>query len=234
MTRLLALSALALLNVSTRVSGFVIQESTNSIRSQPQRWATPESEAQRLLDEADRLRQEVAAFQRQKLEVENRKIAMQLQAREAKQQTRNRYSADVPIFKGDGSTKVERVDFPPFYQDGSSRIVVVEAYLPLAILLGESEEFPGSVCIDEVAAGGNGARAGVIEGDLLRACTACQTIMDAPTWQILAGGIGMPKTKRYVYSADGRPFEEVMGALGSNRMDPNQRPVLLVLETRGV
>lgn len=234
MSRLLALSALTLLNIFTRVSGFTIQASRNSIRSQPQRWATSDSEVQRLLNEADRLRQEVAAFQRQKSEVENRTIAMQLQAQETKQQTRNRYSADVPIFKEDGSTKVERVDFPPFCQDGSSRIVVVEASLPIAILLGESEEFPGSFCIDEVAAGGNGARAGVIEGDLLRACTACQTIMDAPTWQILAGGIGMPKTKRYVYSADGRPFEEVMGALGSNRMDPNQRPVLLVLERRAV
>jgi hypothetical protein len=234
MSRLLALSALTLLNIFTRVSGFTIQASRNSIRSQPQRWATSDSEVQRLLNEADRLRQEVAAFQRQKSEVENRTIAMQLQAQETKQQTRNRYSADVPIFKEDGSTKVERVDFPPFCQDGSSRIVVVEASLPIAILLGESEEFPGSFCIDEVAAGGNGARAGVIEGDLLRACTACQTIMDAPTWQILAGGIGMPKTKIYVYSADGRPFEEVMGALGSNRMDPNQRPVLLVLERRGV
>jgi hypothetical protein len=40
----------------------------------------------------------------------------------------------------------------------------------------------------------------------------------------------MPKTKRFVYSVDGRPFEEVMDAVGSNRMDPEERPVILVVE----
>ena len=54
--------------------------------------------------------------------------------------------------------------------------------------------------------------------------------MEAPTWQLLAGGIGIPKTKRMMYVVDQRPFEEVMDAIGSNRMDPENRPVILVVE----
>lgn len=104
------------------------------------------------------------------------------------------------------------------------------ASLPLGIILGESEEFPGAVSVDEVTPDSNGQLAGVLEGDLLRACTACQVIMETPTWQILVGGIGMPKTKRFMFSVDNRPFEEVMDAIGSNRMDPEERPVILVLE----
>ena len=52
--------------------------------------------------------------------------------------------------------------------------------------------------------------------------------MEMPTWQLLAGGIGVPKVKRFMFSADGQPFEQVMEAVGSNRQDP--RPVLFVIE----
>ena len=105
--------------------------------------------------------------------------------------------------------------------------------MPLCIILGEDEDIQGAIRVDEVADGGNGKVSGVKEGDLLRACTACQATMERPTWQLLAGGVGQPKTKRFMYSTDDRPFEEVMDAVGSNRMDPEQRPVILVLERRG-
>jgi len=72
--------------------------------------------------------------------------------------------------------------------------------------------------------------AGVQENDIVRAITATQTTMETPTWQLLAGGIGQPKTKRFMYSVDGRPLEEVLAAIGSNRMDPDGRDVWLVLE----
>lgn len=118
------------------------------------------------------------------------------------------------------------------FAPGSSRIEVCTASLPLGIVLGESEEFPGAICIDEVAGGSNGGMAGVQVGDLLRACTACQVTMETPTWQLMVGGIGMPKTKRFMFSVDGRRFEEVMDAVASNRMDPEERPIVLVLERR--
>jgi len=54
--------------------------------------------------------------------------------------------------------------------------------------------------------------------------------MEMPTWQVMAGGIGRPKTSRMMFSTDGKPFEEVMEALVSNKMDPKGRPVWLVLE----
>jgi hypothetical protein len=155
-----------------------------------------EREVQQLCDEAHRLRQEVAAFELQKHNVDDCNEMSEMEARQEMEQIRSRYSAKVPIFKEDSSMVVEWVDFPPKHQNGESRIVVVELCLPISILLGESELFPGVVCVDEVIVSGNGELAGIREGDLLRACTACQTIMDAPTWQILAGGIGIPKTKR--------------------------------------
>lgn len=65
---------------------------------------------------------------------------------------------------------------------------------------------------------------------MLRAVTACQTTMETPTWQLLAGGIGQPKTKRFMFSVDGRPLEEVLDAVGSNRMDVARRDVVLVVE----
>uniref|UniRef100_A0A7S1V1G7 PDZ domain-containing protein n=1 Tax=Grammatophora oceanica TaxID=210454 RepID=A0A7S1V1G7_9STRA len=189
-------------------------------------------DAKQLQEKAELLRKEISSFEQNKVDATRREKAAVQKEQAKKQEKRNRYSAEIPIFKQDGSTVVERVDFPPRHKDGSSYIDVAEAFLPLGMIFGESEVFPGAVCVDELAEGSNAEAAGVQVGDLLRACTACQTIMDTPAWQILAGGIGMPKTKRYMYSIDGRPFEEVMEALSSNRMDPEQRPVVLVLEKR--
>jgi len=171
----------------------------------------------------------------------------QEQIQKDQQDLRMRYSAEVPILKGDGSVVMERCDFAPRIKgddgdgdgdgddDGEkgrvqSRILAVQAPLPLGILLGQSEEMPGLTLVDEVVPGSNGAEAGVKEGDLLRACTACQVTMDMPTWQLMAGGIGQPKTSRMMFSTDGKVFEEVMDALISNRMDPQGRDVWLVLE----
>jgi len=200
-----------------------------------------------LQSKAEQLRQEVASIQKEKqvaLDMERRQIE---QEQSEKLETSLRYSAEVPIFKEDGSTVVKRVDFPPLFVSDGSRIEAITAPLPLGMILGEyigeddengdenddtasSIRCPVAMRVDAVAEGSNAEAAGVQVGDLLRACTATQTIMDAPTWQLLAGGVGMPKTKRVMYSVDGRPFEEVMDAIGSNRMDPEGRPVVLVLE----
>eukprot|EP00978_Attheya_sp_CCMP212_P018057 scaffold48940_cov38-Attheya_sp.AAC.1 len=184
----------------------------------------------RMRKEAERLRQEVDAFQKAKDDaaraVQDEKERIQAKKRDA----RLRYSAEVPILKGDGSTVMERCDFPPRLPKGKSIIDSFEAPLPLGIILGEHEEISGAVRVDEVVEGGNGELVGIQEGDLLRACTACQMTMETPTWQLIAGGIGQPKTKRFMYSVDRRPFEEVMEAVSSNRMDPEERPVVLVIE----
>jgi hypothetical protein len=149
------------------------------------------------------------------------------------QAKRERYSAVVPILKPDGNTAEERCDFSPFWkEEGSSFVTVFEAELPLGIILGESEEFQGAITVDEVYDDTNGGKAGIKVGDLLRAFTACRLEMVQPTWQLVVGGIGQPKTVRFMYSADNRPFEEVMDAMGSNRMDPQARPIPLVVERR--
>ena len=106
----------------------------------------------------------------------------------------------------------------------------MQAPLPLGLVLGQDAAAPGITSVDEVAAGSHGENARIQPGDIVRAITACQTTMETPTWQLLAGGIGQPKTKRFVYSVDGRPLEEVLDAVGSNRMDAQGRDVWLVLE----
>lgn len=192
--------------------------------------SSPEDVAKELREQAEKLREQVASFQQEKDDVVEAERKQEQKVQEEKQEVRNRYSAVVPILKGDGSTSIERIDFPPRFPDDTSRIQSLEAPLPLGMILGESEDMPGLTVVDEVAEGSNAASAGVKVGDIVRACTACRAMMKAPTWQILAGGIGMPETSRFMYNIDGRPFEEVMEAVGSNRMDPQERPVVLVIE----
>mmetsp|Transcript_14752 Transcript_14752/g.21654 ORF Transcript_14752/g.21654 Transcript_14752/m.21654 type:complete len:269 (-) Transcript_14752:479-1285(-) len=189
-----------------------------------------QEEAAKLRELAARLRGEVSEFEQSKANAEKAVQAEQSKAQQEIVAKRKRYSAEVPILKSDGSTVLERVDFPPRLGNGKSFIQAVQAPLPLGLILGEDETIPGAIRVDDIAEEGNGYAAGVKVGDLVRACTACQVIMETPTWQLLAGGIGQPKTKRFMYGTDGRPFEEVMDALGSNRMDPSGDNVWLVIE----
>lgn len=81
--------------------------------------SSSEDEARRLKEEARRLKEEVVSFEQQKKNVareEERKLKQELSQ---KKQVRMRFSAEVPILKGDGTTVVERVDFPPRIKDGT-------------------------------------------------------------------------------------------------------------------
>jgi hypothetical protein len=190
------------------------------------------AEAERLKEQARLLREEIETFQKQKdslKDEERREIQAEL---DAKQAWIDQYSAVVPILKPDGSTVEEQVQFPPRLERNESSILVLEAPLPLGLILGEDETIPGMTCVDEVSEGSNGLVAGFQVGDLVRACTACRVEMETPTWQLMAGGIGRPKTMRFMFSCDFKPFELVMEALGSNRMDPEERSVLLVVERK--
>ena len=181
---------------------------------------------------AEQLRREVESLEQSKRAA----VQQRQEERTVEQQTatavaqRERYSAMVPILKPNGTTVEERVDFSPRYKDGTSYIVTCLAMLPLGIVLGESDEFVGCTMVDEVAAGSNGAIAGLRPGDVLRAITACRVTMATPTWQLVLGGIGVPKTVRFLYAVDHRPFDEVLEAVVSNRQDSQQRPVVLVVE----
>lgn len=82
-----------------------------------------DEEARRLKEGAERLRAEVASFEKEKKDMEREERRQQEELSSQKQQIRMRYSAEVPILKGDGSTVMERVDFPPLIKDG--RLIVV-------------------------------------------------------------------------------------------------------------
>ena len=199
-----------------------------------------------LQEKAAALRREVEIFEASKQEERDRLNKQVEDKQQEKDDLRLRYSAVVPILKGDGTIEMERCDFPPRMTkipDGDdenadnpgplSRIIAFQAPLPLGIVLGQDEELPMAqrpTTIDAIAEGGNGEKAGVKVGDCLRACTACQMTMEQPTWQLLAGGIGRPKTTRMMFGTDNKSFEEVMDAIVSNQMDPESQDVWLVVE----
>lgn len=198
------------------------------------RKALPD-DAEYLKQKAEQLRQEISVFEEKKSQLGREKEEQLERERRAREALRDRYVATLPILKPDGSTSDERVDFPPYHQDSSSFILTCEARLPLGLVLGESELFAGAIVVDEVAEGSNGGQAGVQVGDIVRAFTACRMQMEQPMWQLMAGGIGRPKMFRYVHPVGVErqvSFEMHLEALVSNRLDPENRPVILVLERR--
>eukprot|EP00956_Cyclotella_meneghiniana_P007707 scaffold10321_cov69-Cyclotella_meneghiniana.AAC.9 len=191
-------------------------------------------ETSELLEKAQRLRKQAETLENTKREaeilVQQQREVVLLEEQQKKKEWKDRYSVVVPILKDMGDEVMERVDFSPRIKGGKSRIIATTSPLPLGIVLGQSNE-SDIITVDELSTDGNGAMIGGIElGDVLRAVTACQTTMETPTWQLLAGGIGQPKTKRFMFSVDGRPLEEVLDAVGSNRMDISGRDVVLVIE----
>ena len=116
-----------------------------------------------------------------------------------------------------------------------SRIIAIQAPLPLGIILGQdivANTGGGLITtVDDLAVDGNGSVIGGIQvGDIVRGCTACQSTMEQPTWQLILGGVGQPKTTRMMFSCDNQPLEEILTAISSNTMDPQQRHVWLILE----
>lgn len=136
----------------------------------------------------------------------------------------------LPISKPDWSVEEEVVEFTSFYPVGSSEILRLEAQLPLGIVIEEFDR--GFIQVIETSPEGNAAQAGIEAGDIVRACTGVKVQMELPTWQLLAGGIGKPKSFRFMFPTDRQPFETVMEAIGSNRMDTEGRPVLLCVERK--
>jgi hypothetical protein len=194
-------------------------------------FSSLEAEAQRLKEQARKLREEIESFQQEKDDMKKEERQLIQAELDEKQALVDRYSAVVPILKPDGLTVEEKVQFPPrLEKDKNSIITVCEAALPLGIILGESETLRGATVVDEVIEKSNGAAAGIQVGDLVRGFTACRMEMDQPSWQLIVGGIGRPKTMRFMYGSDFKPFEEVMEAVGSNRMDPEGRKIVLVIE----
>jgi len=229
-------SFLATSNPSTSRStstGQILPSSSSSTKIPTLLARNDSNDAENLLKQVQKLREEVNQFEQAKDDKLKEEQRARKEINKQKQDEYIRFSAEVPILKGDGSEVMERVQFLPRLKgkgNKKSKILTVQAPLPLGIILGQSDELPGLTTVDEIAEESNGAVAGVKVGDIVRACTACQVSMEMPTWQLMAGGIGRPKTSRMMFSTDGRPFEEVMDALVSNQMDPSGRPVWLVLE----
>jgi hypothetical protein len=221
-----------------------------------------------LKNQAEQLRNEIAQFEEEKRRNNALYEQQQNDILKEQQQLQERYSVMVPILKPDGTTVVERCTFTPVYKDGTTYITTIESDLPLGIIIGETmtgttNEIDNDgtstststtttdnnkvyITIDEVSPNSNGAIHGLRPGDIIHACTACKVDMELPTWQLLLGGIGRPKTNRYMYSV-GQPnnndgtlvirrqsslLEQTMNAIASNRLDPEQRPILLVIERR--
>jgi small-conductance mechanosensitive channel len=140
----------------------------------------------KLKERAQQLRNEIEEFEKQKNDLADEERERQQKLLDDKRAIIDHYSVVLPILKPDGTTVEEKIQFPPRLvastsddeeEEGSSTVFTVEANLPLGILLGEHETFVGITEVDEVVKGSNGDLAGIKEGDLLRACTACKMEM---------------------------------------------------------
>ncbi|OEU07745.1 hypothetical protein FRACYDRAFT_142382, partial [Fragilariopsis cylindrus CCMP1102] len=174
--------------------------------------------------------EEIKNLKRKKMEEINQELQNQ------KDDLRLRYSVEIPILKGDGIEVMERCDFTPRIKQQQQKMAAIQAPLPLGIILGQdivANTGGGGLIttVDDLAVDGNGSVIGGIQvGDIVRGCTACQSTMEQPTWQLILGGVGQPKTTRMMFSCDNQPLEEILTAISSNTMDPQQRYVWLVLE----
>ena len=145
-------------------------------------------------------------------------------------------SVVLPIASPDWTIADTECFFEP-RSDGSAQLIKFEVEVPCGVILQESDDAGGRpiVVVGAVGEGSNAEAAGLRPGDILRATSAVRQQMEMPTWQLLGGGIGRPKTFRFIFGADldakpARDFEEVLGAVGSNRLDPQGRPAILVVE----
>mmetsp|Transcript_11821 Transcript_11821/g.15449 ORF Transcript_11821/g.15449 Transcript_11821/m.15449 type:complete len:271 (-) Transcript_11821:896-1708(-) len=207
--------------------------------------------ARRLKERAAKLREEISDFEKNKADELKTQKNLDRKHQERKERIKQQYSVNIPILKQDGKVVEENVFFSPrvFGEEGlkenkveaddnqfASIILRVDLPLPLGIVIGEEfDKTSGSalVTVDEIDSEVNEMAVNLLQaGDIIRGCSATQTQMSTPTWQLVAGGIGQPKTVRFMYSCDDRPFEEVMEAIKSNRMDPQGRPCVLVIERK--
>jgi hypothetical protein len=208
------------------------------------------------IEQANQLRIEIEILEQQKQNTQRIEEQKRQEEDSLAVLVRDRYSAIIPILKPDGTTIMERCTFTPTHEDGASFITTFESMLPLGIIIGEATrtitDSDGStrsrpyIVIDDMSSMSHGEQCGLQVGDILHACTACKVDMELPTWQLLLGGIGRPKTNRYMYAIDtsspqqqvGQPpynpnnnlLDNTMNAIASNRIDPEQRPILLFIE----
>mmetsp|Transcript_68072 Transcript_68072/g.154010 ORF Transcript_68072/g.154010 Transcript_68072/m.154010 type:complete len:213 (-) Transcript_68072:196-834(-) len=120
--------------------------------------------------------------------------------------------------------------FSPSFKDDECSLACVEIELPMGMVIEESADIQGRLEVVEVMEGSNAEFAGVKVGDLLRACTAQKTDAYAAAngniaFNVLGGGTtaGVEMNKRALYTADGRPLEGCLEAIGTNSED-NQGP----------
>jgi len=213
----------SILRSNSILRGSVILRDSSKLRS------TPED----LLAAAEKLREEAAIFENDKAETAAAVKAQRDERARENDLYQQKWTVNLPILKQDGRTIDEDVPFKPLLSDGNnSTLLRCEVPLPMGVILGESTVNNRLfTTVDEIA--DDSPAVGILQiGDILRATTATQRQMATPTWQLLVGGIGQPKTVRFMFATDSTRsnFGEVMDAVKSNRDDPQGRPAVLVVE----
>ena len=204
---------LALLGAAHSTSA-LLQPRINAAHKTSVRAAPGGDDAASLFAEAARLRREAAEAERD--------FAPATEATTEAPAARPGLSVVLPIARPDWSVEDTECFFEP-RSDGSAQLIKFEVEVPCGVILQESDDAGGRpiVVVGAVGEGSNAEAAGLRPGDILRATSAVRQQMEMPTWQLLGGGIGRPKTFRFIFGADldakpARDFEEVLGAVGSN------------------
>ncbi|KAJ1452678.1 hypothetical protein M885DRAFT_568315 [Pelagophyceae sp. CCMP2097] len=198
-----------------------------SPRARPSRVIAWAADAETLLEEATRLRREIAEGE---AELASASAARAPAAAAAPGRPRV-LSITLPMSKPDWSVDDVACEFAPRLE-GASELVRFDVPMPCGLVL---EDADGEVVVAETLDGSNARAAGLRPGDVLRATSAVRQQMVMPTWQLLGGGIGRPRPFRFIFGTDlagppPRAFEDVLAAVASNRDDEQRRPALLVVE----
>jgi hypothetical protein len=154
------------------------------------------------------------------------------------------YSEEGPIVVPPDGSIIPR-EFVPFHGkliDPHSILITLESYLPLDVAFTENEE-DGILLAAIVFDYGHGYRAGIRWKDRLRAVSA--TKLAPPTSMVGRAGdatdaVAQQQTtttttttktiQRFLYSCDGKHLEDVLAAIESNALDPDRRPILIIVE----
>ena len=102
------------------VHSFTIPKTTRSSTRLYNTTPNENDQAKILQQKAQQLREEVEQFEQSKQEEKKQQQMNQELVQREKEDLRMRYSAEVPILKGDGSVVMERCDFPPRIKGGGN------------------------------------------------------------------------------------------------------------------
>lgn len=132
------------------------------------------------------------------------------------------FSSELSVSLGEGY-KPFWLQLRPTLQLNSSKVCCVQVELPAGIVLEESDSIPGRIVVESITEAGTAWKAGIRQGDIIRAVSAQQE-MPVSQDEGIEPRIGPGKIKRAVFVCDGQPIGEVLKAVATNAVPRSRKP----------